>query len=85
MIPDYQFNMSEKYEFDIALSFAGENREYVDSVAQGLRDRGVKVFYDMFEQVDLWGKDLYSYLSEVYNKKAQFTVMFISTHYRDKL
>lgn len=72
-------------DFDIALSFAGEDRAYVDSVANALRDRGVKVFYDKFEEVDLWGKDLYTHLIEIYQKRARFTVMFISEHYGKKL
>jgi len=41
----------EKY--DIALSFAGENRAYVEEVAAGLKAAGVKVFYDAFEKANL--------------------------------
>lgn len=77
--------MSVAAKYDIALSFAGEDRAYVDRVAQGLRDRGVKVFYDLFEEVDLWGKDLYAHLIDVYREQAQFTVMFISAAYGEKL
>src|SRR5690349_8525080 len=72
-------------EFDVALSFAGEDRPYVDRVAHELRDRGVKVFYDLFEEADLWGKDLYARLSDVYQRRARFTVMFISAKYAEKL
>lgn len=72
-------------EYDIALSFAGEDREYVEKVADYLRLANVKVFYDKYEQVDLWGKDLYEHLSDVYQNKARFTVMFISCHYARKL
>jgi len=72
-------------EFDIALSFAGEDRGYVDQVANLLRDSGVKVFYDLFEEANLWGKNLYDYLSDVYTNKAVYTIMFISKHYADKL
>jgi hypothetical protein len=72
-------------DFDIALSFAGEDRAYVDQLANLLRSQGVKVFYDLFEEADLWGKDLYEHLSDVYQSKARFTVMFISSHYADKL
>ena len=36
-------------EYDVALSFAGENREYVEEVATVLRASGIKVFYDKFE------------------------------------
>jgi hypothetical protein len=43
------------------------------------------VFYDRFEETALWGKDLYTYLSEVYQNQAFYTVMFISDHYRQKL
>lgn len=77
--------MAENRDYDIALSFAGEEREYVDRVANLLKERGVKVFYDLFEEADLWGKDLYVRLSEVYLRRAQFTVMFISEAYANKL
>lgn len=77
--------MAEQREFDIALSFAGENRDYVDQVANLLRDSGVKVFYDLFEEANLWGKNLYDYLSDIYMNKALYTIMFISEHYAKKL
>lgn len=77
--------MSKDPDFDIALSFAGEDRPYVDAVAHALRDRGVKVFYDQFEEADLWGKDLYAHLSDIYQRRARFTVMFISEAYNRKL
>lgn len=73
------------YEYDVALSFAGEDRSYVEQVADCLRRAGVRVFYDQYETVTLWGKDLYEHLDEVYRKKARFCVMFISQAYRDKL
>ena len=71
--------------YDVALSFAGEDREYVDQVAGFLKRAGVDVFYDKYEQVDLWGKDLYEHLSDVYHYKARYTVMFISRNYAEKL
>ena len=76
--------MNASREYDIALSFAGENREYVDQVAILLRDSGVKVFYDLFEEANLWGKDLYEYLSDIYKNKALYTIMFISEYYGRK-
>lgn len=84
-ILQYAGGMAGIREYDIALSFAGEDRDYVDRVANLLRQRGVKVFYDLFEEADLWGKDLYVHLSEVYHKRARFTVMFISKAYEGKL
>jgi len=77
--------MSNNQKFDIALSFAGEDRNYVDQVANLLRDSGVKVFYDLFEEANLWGKNLYDYLSDIYMNKAEYTIMFISKYYAEKL
>lgn len=77
--------MAENRDYDIALSFAGEERDYVDRVANLLKERGVSVFYDLFEEADLWGKDLYVHLSDVYHNRARYTVMFISEAYASKL
>jgi len=60
---------NNSYEYDVALSFAGEDRAYVEEVANSLNNRGVKVFYDLFEEANLWGKNLYEYLSEIYQSK----------------
>jgi formylglycine-generating enzyme required for sulfatase activity len=72
-------------EYDVALSFAGEDREYVEAVALELKSLGVRVFYDKFETANLWGKDLYTHLQNVYQKQAKYTVIFISEHYAKKL
>jgi hypothetical protein len=74
-----------KPKYHVALSFAGEDRDYVESVATHLRTDGVDVFYDKFEEADLWGKNLYVHLSDVYQNRAIFTVMFISKAYKTKL
>jgi hypothetical protein len=70
--------------YDVALSFAGEDREYVDQVAELLLQPGVTVFYDRFEQVNLWGKELAAHLGAVYSKDAHFVVIFASRSYADK-
>lgn len=75
----------KKYDYDVALSFAGEDRKYVHAVAEALLQLGVKVFYDEYAKADLWGKNLYTHLDDVYRKKSQFCVMFISKAYKRKL
>lgn len=77
--------MIKKYEYDIALSFAGENRIYVEKVAKFLKKNNISVFYDKYEQVNLWGKDLYQHLNNVYKNKSQFCVVFVSEFYAKKL
>jgi hypothetical protein len=34
---------------------AGAQREYVEQVAEVLKARGIRCFYDADEQIDLWG------------------------------
>jgi Uncharacterized protein containing a TIR (Toll-Interleukin 1-resistance) domain len=75
---------NKRKEYDVALSFAGENRDYVEQVAEQLVQLGVTVFYDRFEQVSLWGKDLAAHLGQVYSKDAHFVVLFASHAYADK-
>jgi len=73
------------YDYDVALSFAGEDRKFVAEVAEILKAYDVDVFYDTYEQNTLWGKDLYEHLDEVYRLKSKYCVMFISKHYEEKL
>ncbi|NIA12336.1 MAG: TIR domain-containing protein [Nitrospiraceae bacterium] len=72
------------FEYDIALSFAGEDREIAEDIANALIIEGVKVFYDRFHKIDMWGKKLTNYFSEVYGPKARFVMPLISKHYRIK-
>jgi hypothetical protein len=75
----------EKFKYDIALSFAGEDRAYVEDVAKCLSGNGIKIFFDTYETVDMWGKDLFVHLDDVYNKLSKYCVMFISKYYKDKI
>lgn len=75
----------QQYPYDVALSFAGEDRPYAEALADALHRHGIKVFYDEYEKSDLWGKNLYTYLSDVYQNKARYCVMFLSQHYATKL
>ena len=70
--------------YDVALTFAGEDRIYVEKVANGLKTAGVDVFYDEFEKANLWGKNLVDHLAEIYQNKSRYVVMFISENYVKK-
>lgn len=76
--------MKQEYEYDIALSFAGEDRKYAEKLALKLRDKGVRVFYDNWNTASLWGNNLYTYLAETYRDKALFCVTIISKAYCEK-
>jgi hypothetical protein len=69
------------WRWDVVLTFAGAQRDYVERVAQALRARGVRCFYDADEQVDLWGKYLAEELPVIYSDKAAAVVVFLSAEY----
>ena len=73
------------YKYDIALSFAGEDRTLVEEIADKLSVNGVRVFYDRYEEANLWGKELYDHLSEIYQNKARYCIVFLSRHYTEKV
>jgi hypothetical protein len=58
------------FEYDVCLSFAGEDRVYVRKLANILKLKGVRVFYDEYEKVNMWGKDLYVHLNDIYQNTA---------------
>jgi len=73
------------YKYEVALSFAGEDRPFAEAVATGLRENGVEVFYDDFYAADLWGEDLSSKLGQIYSKKSQYCIMVLSKYYLEKM
>ena len=70
--------------FQVALSFAGEQRHYVEEVARSLQARGVSVFYDGFESVRLWGRHGAEEFHDVFARQSAYVVMFISSEYATK-
>jgi len=69
------------WQWDVALSFAGAQRPYVEQVASALKARGVSCFYDADEQIELWGKYLAEELPAIYGEQAAAVVVFVSAEY----
>ena len=69
------------WRWDVALSFAGAQRDYVEQVAAALKARGVRCFYDGGEQIGLWGKYLAEELPAIYGERAAAVVVFVSAEY----
>lgn len=74
----------ERRPFQVALSFAGEQRDYVRGVAEMLAAKHIAVFYDEFEANALWGKDGAEHFHQIYSRDTQYVVMFISAEYVGK-
>jgi hypothetical protein len=71
--------------FDVALSFAGTERQHAEELAKQVRGAGFEVFYDGFYPEQLWGKDLASFFDRIYRKDSRFCVMFVSHEYAERM
>lgn len=71
--------------YDVAISFAGEQRFEARAIAKCLSDAGLKVFFDEYEDAMLWGEDLYERLSDVYQNQAGYCITLVSKAYAEKL
>jgi len=72
--------------FDIALSFPGEHRDFVKTVADILAtqlDRE-RVFYDAYYEAELARLNLDTYLAEIYHNQAELVVVFLCAEYEQK-
>ena len=72
---------NSNFKYDVALSFAGENREIVEQIAEKLAENNIKVFYDEFEKAKLWGKRLSTHFQKTYGENACFVIVFVSKEY----
>lgn len=71
--------------FQVALSFAGEQRSYVQRVAVALTGLGIEHFYDENEQISLWGTNQVETLQRIYLEASSSVVMFVSRQYAEKV
>jgi hypothetical protein len=72
-----------KFEFDVAISCAGENRNVAKALATSLRSKGLSVFYDAHYRSRLWGKNQ-SEFEKIYGPASRFVVPIISSYYKEK-
>jgi len=71
-------------EYDVAISFAGTERDAAEALATIVRDAGGSVFYDAFYPEQLWGKDLTVFFDDIYRKKSRYAVVFVSAEYANR-
>ncbi|MHC5056188.1 MAG: TIR domain-containing protein [Planctomycetota bacterium] len=73
-------------EFDFALSFAGEDRDVAEGIAQILASAGARVFYDRWFRSRLLGERLAhrGELDQLYGPGAHFVVPIVSSSYVER-
>ncbi len=73
----------KKYQYDVALSFAGENRDEAEKLRTALMAKGLRVFYDKDHKAYLWGKGQDEY-DKIFGPDSRFVIPLISEHYKEK-
>lgn len=68
-------------EYDVAISYAKNDREVAEALASRLAARGLRVFYDRTRAETLWGERLGDVLTEIYGRAATVVVVLVSCHY----
>ena len=71
-------------KYDVALSFAGEQRVFVREVAKKLIAKRLKIFFDEHDQHKALGHKPFDYFGEIYSEKAYLVVLFVSKEYIKK-
>jgi len=75
----------EEKEFDVAISFAGENRALATMIAERLRYLDFNVFYDRFYEANFLGDACSSQFERIFGEQSHFVVCLLDTNYRDKI
>lgn len=72
--------------FAVALSFAGENRNFVGGVAEHLKAvvGRQRVLYDKWYEAELARPRLATYLPRLYHDESELIVVFLCAHYESK-
>jgi hypothetical protein len=70
--------------YDLAVSFAGEQRDYVAATVAACKALGLTVFYDKDKNNEWWGGNFIRHQRSVYSAETRFFVPFISTEYLAK-
>jgi hypothetical protein len=73
------------FEFEVALSFAGENRELASFLADSLTTLDVPVFFDEMFETNFLGKAWAQQFKEIFGQKSRFVVCILDKYHLAKL
>ena len=76
---------NDDHEFEVALSFAGENRQLAQYIYEGLTTLDVTVFYDEMFEANYLGKAWSQQFKEIFGKKSRFVVCILDNHHSTKI
>jgi TIR domain len=75
----------QEFPYEIVISYASENIDYVNDVARRLKEAGIRVYFAPFQEPELWGKSLEKQLDAIYRSLGRHCLMFVSKDYARKV
>lgn len=76
---------AKEYQFDFAISFAGENRGLAKLIADQLDMFDCAVFYDEYFEANYLGKAWHKSFTEIFGEQSRFVVCLLDKHHVEKI
>lgn len=73
------------YEFDFAISFAGENRDLARHIAESLETLDANVFFDEHYEANYLGKRWSKEFLRIFGSDSMLVVCLLDKHHKDKI
>ena len=73
------------FDWDFAISFAGENRDLAKSIADLLEILDCTVFYDQYYEANYLGTAWSQQFKEIFGTKARYVVCLLDSHHAEKI
>jgi hypothetical protein len=77
-------NVDYTASYEVALSFAEEDRSYAEHLRDALEDMGHAIFYDQAEQHRILAEDVEAYLGPIYARDCRYVVAVLGEMYGRK-
>jgi hypothetical protein len=74
-------NHPDPFEYEVAISFATQDRSVAEELTKLLSKKNISVFLDEYTSAEPWGNDLVNHLVNLYARKARYCVMLVSKDY----
>ncbi|WP_221935129.1 TIR domain-containing protein [Brevibacillus sp. LEMMJ03] len=78
-------NQEKQYDFDFALSFAGENRTLAKEITQRLISNDCSVFFDELFEANYLGATWSSTFAEIFKDKSKYVVCLLDVYHKEKI
>lgn len=73
--------MNKPYKYDVAISFAEEDKAIAEQIALSLKKVNLVPYFYEFESAENWGENIFNVIINRYREQARFALILISQYY----